>query len=1101
MTDEERIENNPSQNVGSQDEPQDLGDPEQEQREYLEREQRENYEREYAPLLDSHMKSVGDTADGGGTVVGTGMRLADDRSWEARYNDMMARRKAERAGLKAQSLARQELLDTGKYFDDGRGNIKLKQGERKRRERFGRGWHEETEADNGAGMRYIQKAGQDAYNGSMNGWTDSDIARYERAMQRAQNGNTSLGRTRSTVAENKAALEMMKQRKADEKTNYAKGMLSVYDGLVSAYKSMLDADPTAETVAESGPRQFKKGADGKVTTEMEPRKMVPTGKRFKNGYVMPEVIQSINDNLAQRGNRNFRITGIIARQQNDDVRGDVGKPMFYVRGKRWDASQGKSVPFGKVMTMQDVYRLGVDSGVDSGMNEIEAEWNVANGFSDVFGRLAGNRVMNDKTRTAMLRQEGENRRSAERNAMNLLIAELQEAGRNGRHDKDIQQKQLKLIADYTKATAAKGKDGNSSEILKHMPPRVWNALLADRPALDENGKQMIDPETDKPVMRKPTADEVFAALDRAKEWMVENFGTTDGAAKSGMLLDLINRLNGNAPQMNVPVQVQGGLRQDEIDPNNIKGTGISFTDSDRLKVPVGREKEFEAYMDGIAALYNPFDHEEGKKIVGKDPSRPSSGLVPKDWREKIGKGDFDRDYDFVAAFLAGAKPSVNQEDGAWHMGDVGKLPTHPSFSNESYYARNPKYAPLAGRWEGETYIPGEAERRASGGNGQPQQSAPAPASAGGARGLGGSVASLNGGDGSAQMQGQQPVLTIEQKERNVSVAAAEVARRKKEREEYNARQKASAAADRQSAYEAEDARRRANAINNNNMRIMSQSEPMQGREPQQADEPPKYTAPLSKTRLGDMPAALLHKVGRAIVRGQEMQNNAEAMKQEAMNKAVNKGVELAGKGAKAVAGGVRKAMNATPETIGNKLRSAAESYGGESGDAGRGMVKNANGFAERIKRNIKDMEERSGKRSEADEDRNRFYANREGRNADMSLEERKRLQDEKDRSQDDTIRPRYKSGMEWLREKIDWFHRADGEGGNTELAKTMKDLASKGKAKAVGLFKRMMEDDGVDTSEMTPEVENKVFEKILEMTSPVHALNAQRRKLKKQGQK
>lgn len=138
-------------------------------------------------------------------------------------------------------------------------------------------------------------------------------------------------------------------------------------------------------------------------------------------------------------------------------------------------------------------------------------------------------------------------------------------------------------------------------------------------------------------------------------------------------------------------------------------------DKDRLKVPQGREKEFEAYMDKLASLFNPVVWDEkndrpvlkndGKTFLGKDPSRPASNLVPPDWRERQGKGEFDRDYDYVAAFLAGAEPGINPSDNAWHMGDVGKMPTHETFSNESYYARDPKWAPYAGRWEGETFIP------------------------------------------------------------------------------------------------------------------------------------------------------------------------------------------------------------------------------------------------------------------------------------------------------------------------------------------------------------------------------------------------------------
>lgn len=61
------------------------------------------------------------------TVVsgGADMRRADDRSWEKRWNEMQTRKRAERKAVEAK---RRELLATGKYFEDGRGNIRLKRG-------------------------------------------------------------------------------------------------------------------------------------------------------------------------------------------------------------------------------------------------------------------------------------------------------------------------------------------------------------------------------------------------------------------------------------------------------------------------------------------------------------------------------------------------------------------------------------------------------------------------------------------------------------------------------------------------------------------------------------------------------------------------------------------------------------------------------------------------------------------------------------------------------------------------------------------------------------------------------------------------------------
>ena len=142
-----------------------------------------------------------------------------------------------------------------------------------------------------------------------------------------------------------------------------------------------------------------------------------------------------------------------------------------------------------------------------------------------------------------------------------------------------------------------------------------------------------------------------------------------------------------------------------IDPKNIKGTGIAFDpEKNRLTVPKGREKDFEAYMDKLANPPKTVVLDNGQEVPVK------SFLVPRDWRTNT---EYNKDYDYVAAFLGGVEPSpVDHGKDGWilHMNDVGKMPTHPTFSKDSYYARDPKYAPLAGEWKGETYIPGEAER-------------------------------------------------------------------------------------------------------------------------------------------------------------------------------------------------------------------------------------------------------------------------------------------------------------------------------------------------------------------------------------------------------
>jgi hypothetical protein len=69
------------------------------------------------------------------------------------------------------------------------------------------------------------------------------------------------------------------------------------------------------------------------------------------------------------------------------------------------------------------------------------------------------------------------------------------------------------------------------------------------------------------------------------------------------------------------------------------------------------------------------------------------------WKSKHAPQDSGHDYDLRGAYKAGVTP--DPESGHWP--DTFKKPNHPTFSNESQYAKD---APeKAGRWEGETYIP------------------------------------------------------------------------------------------------------------------------------------------------------------------------------------------------------------------------------------------------------------------------------------------------------------------------------------------------------------------------------------------------------------
>jgi hypothetical protein len=69
------------------------------------------------------------------------------------------------------------------------------------------------------------------------------------------------------------------------------------------------------------------------------------------------------------------------------------------------------------------------------------------------------------------------------------------------------------------------------------------------------------------------------------------------------------------------------------------------------------------------------------------------------WKQHYAPKDSGDDYDLRGAFKAGLTP--NSETGHWP--DTYKKPNHPTFSDESIYAKD--VPEKAGHWHGETYIP------------------------------------------------------------------------------------------------------------------------------------------------------------------------------------------------------------------------------------------------------------------------------------------------------------------------------------------------------------------------------------------------------------
>src|SRR5258706_5940169 len=69
------------------------------------------------------------------------------------------------------------------------------------------------------------------------------------------------------------------------------------------------------------------------------------------------------------------------------------------------------------------------------------------------------------------------------------------------------------------------------------------------------------------------------------------------------------------------------------------------------------------------------------------------------WKQRYAPNDSGADYDLRGAYKAGLTPDAK----TGHWPDTFKKPNHPTFSNESQYAKD---APeKAGSWNGDTYVP------------------------------------------------------------------------------------------------------------------------------------------------------------------------------------------------------------------------------------------------------------------------------------------------------------------------------------------------------------------------------------------------------------
>lgn len=147
-----------------------------------------------------------------------------------------------------------------------------------------------------------------------------------------------------------------------------------------------------------------------------------------------------------------------------------------------------------------------------------------------------------------------------------------------------------------------------------------------------------------------------------------------------------------------------------------------------------------------------------------EPATPASPtfdtkLTPADeqrfqaWKQQFAPHDSGQDYDLRGAFKAGLTPGPNG-----HFSDRFKKPNHPTFSDQSQYAR---FAPeKAGRWEGERYIPPVQSTTTAVTTSGLAPGTPIPSPAGYYAGVGSTIGGALGGMGGAAVAAPVPGLSF-----------------------------------------------------------------------------------------------------------------------------------------------------------------------------------------------------------------------------------------------------------------------------------------------------------------------------------------------------
>lgn len=453
---------------------------------------------------------------------------------EEHQRERQMRNDAIRAASLAARQTRQDLLDSGRYFDDGRGNVKLKR--QFRRERRGKTW--ETLPDDGSGNMAIRKAADNA--------RDAYRTEYE----------SKLG---GVIAENRREMAQRKISEAADGVRRADGNLAIYRGLVAAMDDLRNGDRTEDEFVRWGDKDVKQ-IEVTLPNGAKARKEVParfdydeqgrikgaaaegkrSGLKVRSGFVSRGVIGTINSGLKESGDGR-RITGIVARQRfNPDFPDKAEGVNFYVQGVTLDPKTGKSERFGRWMDAKGVYQMALRSGKDAGYESLYSEDNLIDTWGDLFGTRAR------KEREARMKDE-----SAARQRLEEL--EGKRTLQRDRIDADERMKRMQIESDERKFDRGqwldaarlymKDRGGSATDkaLLDAIPKEAWQTILAGAPLYEgEDGTMSEDPshgrqaydEAGNPMRKQLTHSEALGRIGETLDFMKRKVGGGRGEGLS-----------------------------------------------------------------------------------------------------------------------------------------------------------------------------------------------------------------------------------------------------------------------------------------------------------------------------------------------------------------------------------------------------------------------------------------------------------------------------------------------------------------------------------------------------------------------------------------